>query len=81
MLAAAWTSVATYAFITLVELVASRLLAGTRFDAPPAVFAAVVTTGAVLALREVDSLGGRTLIARGGRAGARRCVVLVPEAR
>ncbi len=63
MLAAAWTSVATYAFITLVELVASRLLAGTRFDAPPAVFAGVITTGAVLALREVDSLGGRTLIA------------------
>ena len=63
MLAAAWTSVATYAFITLVELVASRRLAGTRFDWPPAVFAALLTTGAVLALREVDSLGGRTLIA------------------
>ena len=62
MLAAAWTSVATYAFVALAELFASRRLAGTRFDVPPALLAAAVSVAAVLGLREVESLGGRTLI-------------------
>jgi O-antigen/teichoic acid export membrane protein len=66
MVAAAWASLATYAFVALAELIASFRLAGTRFDAPPALVAAAATAATVLTLRELEAVSAKTAVAGGG---------------